>query len=113
MDSKAEKVLGMMEKMKLLDTKRKSIELSGAVAGSKPKSGPQAVGKVLAEKPIRAESLELSLGRQTEGWPSSDGESLGGEARVIGTLPRTDLVPDPWCGVQRFRGEQVPVHLPA
>jgi hypothetical protein len=63
MDSRADKMLGMLEKMNLSETERKSIKLPGATAEGKLKGGPQAVGKVLTEKPVRAESLELSLGR--------------------------------------------------
>lgn len=66
MDSRADKVTGLLEKMRLSEMEKKSIRVGGAsgVAGaSSNRKDPQAVGKVLADNPITVEVLEAALGR--------------------------------------------------
>ncbi|KAL6614095.1 hypothetical protein ACP70R_036365 [Stipagrostis hirtigluma subsp. patula] len=58
-----ERVAGLMENMRLSETEKKGIKIGGAGSGSKSVKDPQAVGKVLSEKPVRAEALELALGK--------------------------------------------------
>lgn len=52
-----------MEKLKLSETEKRGIKIGGASGVIKRRLEPQAVGKVMTEKPVRAEALELSLGR--------------------------------------------------
>lgn len=63
MESQTEKVFGMMEKMKLSESEKKSIKIGGFGGGSKVRGDPQAVGKILTDKPVRADALEATLGR--------------------------------------------------
>ena len=48
-EAKAGNVIGLLEKLNLSATERKSIRLCGAVIGSQ-QGDPQAVGKVMVEK---------------------------------------------------------------
>lgn len=61
--SSADKVTGLMEKMKLTESEKRCIMFGGAGGGVQSRKDPQAVGKVLTEKPIRADALEAALGR--------------------------------------------------
>lgn len=50
-------VAGLLEKMRLSETEKTSIKFGGSSAGIRKRGDPQAVGKVLAEKLARPESL--------------------------------------------------------
>ena len=56
-------MIGFLEKMNLSEIEKKSIKLGGVAVGIRQKGDPQAVGKVLSNKPIQDESLEQALGR--------------------------------------------------
>ena len=45
-----------------MTTRKKGIKIGGVKAVSKGAVEPQAVAKILAEKPVRADALEMSLG---------------------------------------------------
>jgi len=60
-------VTGLLEKMRLSETEKTSIKFGGSSAGIRKRGDPQAVGKVLAEKLTRPESLEITLGKIW--WP--------------------------------------------
>lgn len=52
-----ETVQGLMEKMKLSEKEKKGIRVGGGVRiGDRP-SEPQAIGKVVADRPVNAEAL--------------------------------------------------------
>jgi hypothetical protein len=61
MDPKADGVSGMLEKLRLSKIERKGLKIGGMSGVFKGKMEPQAVGKVLSEKPVQAKALELSL----------------------------------------------------
>lgn len=63
MDPKGDGVSGLMENLKLSDHEKKGIKIGGMKAAIRGRGEPQAVAKVLAEKPVRADALESSLGR--------------------------------------------------
>lgn len=58
-----EGVEGMMQKMKLSDAEKKGIKIGGVAAGRKKSPDHQAIGKVFSEKPVRADALEIALGK--------------------------------------------------
>lgn len=58
-----EKMSGMLEQMRLTDKEKRGLRIGKTqVMQSAPKD-PQAVGKVLSEKPVRPESIAASLGK--------------------------------------------------
>lgn len=63
MDLKGDGVPGLMEKLKLSGHEKKGIKIGGAKVVIRRRGKPQAVAKVMAKKPVRADALELSLGR--------------------------------------------------
>lgn len=63
MDPKTDKVAGLLEKMKLTDSEKRSIKIGGTSGGSISRNYPQVVGKVLADKPVRVEALVAVLGK--------------------------------------------------
>lgn len=58
-----DKVSGMLEKMKLTDKEKKGLRIGKMQVATNVPKDPQAVGKVLSEKPVRAESIEAALGK--------------------------------------------------
>lgn len=101
MESQAEKVLGMMEKMKLSESEKKSIKIRGSGGGSLGRRGdPQAVGKVLTEKPVRADALEATLGRVWCPLRGVECKDLGGNRFLFtflqGSGKRKALEDGPW-----------------
>lgn len=63
MDPNSEKVLRMMEKMKLSETEKTSVKVGGVLGAAQGRRDPQAVAKVLSDRPIRAEVIEATLGK--------------------------------------------------
>jgi hypothetical protein len=63
MDPRADKVAGMLERMKLSEIERKGIKIGRGFGGSSIRRDHQAVGKVFTDKPIRADAIEAELGR--------------------------------------------------
>jgi len=56
-------VAGMMEKMKLSDAEKKGIRVKAGGEGVAKTVGVQAIGKVLADRPVHTEALEQTLGK--------------------------------------------------
>lgn len=52
-----------MEKMRLSETEMTSVKIGGVVGAEQRRRNPQAVAKVMADRPIRAEILEATLGK--------------------------------------------------
>jgi hypothetical protein len=63
MDPKEDGVEGLMERLKLSDHEKKGIKIGGYRAVMRGRGEPQAMAKVLTEKPVRADALEMSLGK--------------------------------------------------
>jgi hypothetical protein len=63
MDRREDGVKGLMERLKLSDQEKKGIKIGGSRAVMRGRGESQAVEKVLTEKPVRADALELSLGK--------------------------------------------------
>lgn len=58
-----ERVTGLLEKMKLPASEKKGIRVGDLQKAAAVGKDPQAVGKVLSERPIRADHLEAALGK--------------------------------------------------
>ena len=58
-----EKVTGHKEKMQLSASERKGIKFGDLQLGTRGNKDPQAVGKVLSERPVRDENLQVALGK--------------------------------------------------
>jgi hypothetical protein len=63
MESRADKVIEMMEKMKMMESEKKCIKFRGSGRGSNARRDLQAVGKVLTKKHVQDDVLEAALGR--------------------------------------------------
>lgn len=63
MDPNQEKVLDLMGRLKLSATEKTSVKIGGVGASSLGQRDPQAVVKILADRPIRAEVLMATLGK--------------------------------------------------
>ena len=56
-------VAGLMEKMKLSEAEKKGIRVKAGGEGLAKTMGVQAIGKVLADRPVHTEALEQTLGK--------------------------------------------------
>lgn len=53
MDPNSEKMLKLMEKMKLSETEKTSVKIGGVVRADQQRRDPQAMAKVMVECPIK------------------------------------------------------------
>jgi hypothetical protein len=62
-ESRADKVIGLLEKMKLTESEKKCVKFGRSGGASSARGDPQAVGRVLTEKSVCADALEATPGR--------------------------------------------------
>jgi hypothetical protein len=58
-----EVVEDLLGKMKLTEEERKEVRVKAVTGGRATRADPQAIGKVLSDKPVNAEGLAQALGR--------------------------------------------------
>ena len=74
---------GMLKKLSLSEHEKKKIRLGGGLAAGCSKTGPQAVIKILSEKPAKVDALEATLGRIWCPLRDVECKDLGGNRFLI------------------------------
>lgn len=93
-------MLAIMEKMKLSESEKASVKIGARTSMSSVRRDPQAVVKVFADRPIRVEVLEATLGKIWCPIKGVDCKDLGGNRFLIsflqGSGKKRALEDGPW-----------------